>query len=361
MTAETIALVLIAALVALGSSAGAPPAEPPPAPVEDDLFVLGYYMQDNERTAWTVLEENRDALTGVSPWSWGLTREGDLRPVYFNEGHLADVLDLAGSNGLQTHVLIHNFDPDLGRFDTAITDHVLTGDGVRKHAIERITNTATSWGVSGVHIDFEGVAAERRDDLTAFMAALRDELPADIELSIAVAAKTFATAEGLWTRAYDYESLADYTDFLMIMAYDQHWPGGAPGPVAASPWVRSVIEYALDAEGGAVPPEKIVLGVPGYGYDWPLSAHEPGESVTFAETSQRLHAARLFDAGVEVRWHDEHLSPYFDYDGRRIWFENADSLHHKLQLAREYNLHGVALWRIGQEDPELWSLLRAFN
>ncbi len=57
---------------------------------------------------------NADAMTAVSPWSWGVTNTGELRPVYFHEKQLGQLLTLAGSRGLQTHALIHNFNPELG-------------------------------------------------------------------------------------------------------------------------------------------------------------------------------------------------------------------------------------------------------
>lgn len=325
---------------------------------QQDVLILGYYMQGGERS-WSTLEANSDALTAISPWSWGLTTDGHLRPVYFTEQHLGEVLRFAGERGLETHALIHNFDPALGAFDTTITDRALGNAAIRTEAVGRIAEAARSWGMTGVHIDFEGVSAARRNDLVTFMKELRQKLAMDnIGLSMAVPAKTFATADSLWTGAYDYRALAAHVDFLMIMAYDLHWPGGPPGPVASLPWVRNVLDYALDPEGGAVPPTQIVLGLPAYGYDWPLHGARPGEAVTFAETSERYNDALSRDPATEVRWHGEHGAPYLDYDGRRIWFENAHSLHFKLELAREYGLRGVAIWRLGQEDPAVWSLLR---
>lgn len=392
MSAQTVALILIAAVLALSSAGGIGPESPGPAELPNDraesaagesapspgqgdgateaietprarqLAVLGYYMQDAAGAGRASLLDYGRGLTALAPWSWGLTKEGELRPVYFRETDLAETLAFAGGLGLETHLLIHNFDPVLGSFDGAIADAVLTQARVQAAAVERIAKIARDWGVSGVHIDFEGVAGARRDDLTAFMARLRDALSsASIGLSIAVPAKTFATAHTPWTNAYDYGSLARHVDFIMIMAYDQHWPGGDPGPVAGLPWVRSVVEYALSPSGGNVPAHQVVLGMAAYGYDWPLGGTAPGESVTFKETSRRLAQALAADPTAAVGWDDEHLSPYLNYFGRKIWFENAGSLAYKLQLALDYELGGVALWRLGQEDPRLWDRLGALD
>lgn len=384
MTAQTVALIVLAVVLAVSSTGGITPNEvepvPPPEggssspsdlvepptadeseaerPIRRRPVVLGYYMQDTAGSGRASLMVGADVLTAVAPWSWGLTDSGQLRTVYFDEGNLAQTLSLAGGLGLETHVLIHNFNPDKGVFDTAIAEAVLAQGAPRSRAVENIAAVARSWDVTGVHIDFEGVAAERRNDLTSFMEQLQHALsPLGVALSIAVPAKTFATADAPWTRAYDYEALARHADFVMIMAYDQHWPGGPPGPVAALPWVREVVEYALSPAGGKVPSERIVLGMAAYGYDWPLDQAEPGQSVTFADTVRRLRRALAENPETVVQWHEGHKSPYLDYSGRQIWFENAGSLSYKLQLAAEYDLGGVALWRLGQEDPALWSRL----
>ena len=93
-------------------------------------------------------------------------------------------------------------------------------------------------------------------------------------------AKTAATASGAWSAAYDYRALAAHVDFLMIMAYDQHWRGDAPGPVAALPWVRDVIEYTLDPAGGAVPPKKWCWACPCTATTGPPAGNGPTPSRT---------------------------------------------------------------------------------
>jgi len=322
------------------------------------VMVLGYYMQDTRRPSWPALQANTDVLTAIAPWAWGLDARGNLRPVYTSEAHLADVLAFAGRRGVETHALIHNFNPDLGTFDAKIAEAVLTDPGIRQRAIANIVDAAKRWGVTGVHIDFENVPRARRDALTDFVKELAAALrPMGLKVSIAVPAVTRSTAGASWSGAYDYAGLAAHADFLMIMAYDQHWRGSAPGPVASIAWVREVIEYAIDPQGGGVPADKLVLGIPAYGYDWP--ADTPwADAVAYADALRRLSAAQARNPAVRLEWDAEALAPTFRYDGRVVWFENHQSIGHKLLLAFEYDLAGVALWRLGQEDPATWDLLR---
>lgn len=322
-----------------------------------DFRVLGYYMDEGTGAARASLERAAGTLTGVVPWSWGVTASGSLRPVYVQEQRLGQVLAAAGREGLKTYVLIHNFNPDLGAFDPALADAVLGNAEVRARLVASIMDAAVRWDVAGVHVDFEGVRPARRNDLTAFAAELAAAARAwGLEVSLAVPAKTAATAHGAWGAAYDYASLAAHADFLVIMAYDQHWRGDVAGPIAALPWVRAVIEYALDPAGGGVPARKLVLGIPVYGYDWPSSGW--ADAVTFAEAMERLQQAGRLGGPAKLQWHAEYAAPHFAYGGRTVWFENEHSAAFKLLLAAEYDLAGVAFWRLGQEDGRIWDLIR---
>src|SRR5690606_35712421 len=120
-----------------------------------------------------------------------------------------------------------------------------------------------------------------------------------------------------------------------------------------------VVDYMLDV---GVPADKLVLGLAGYGYDWPVSREgsEWAQALTHAQVMARLEEARRRDPSVTLQWDPRAHVPYFTYGDRIVYFENADSLSHKLELVRDRGLAGVALWRLGQEDPALWSLLRHY-
>lgn len=217
--------------------------------------------------------------------------------------------------------------------------------------IEEILNR----GYDGVNINFEDVRPRDRQALSAFMSAVWGRLQDRYIVTMAVPAKVRENPEHGWSGAFDYPALQRSVHYLVPMAYDFHWSTGAPGPVAPVEWVDSVVRYTLSA----VPAEKILLGVPFYGYDW-LDTTQPNRAraVRWAQ-AQEMAASH----GASIEWSTSWTaSPFFRYiddDGQRriVFFENRESLQAKLELVPEYGLAGAAFWRLGQEAPEAWSVI----
>jgi spore germination protein len=168
-----------------------------------------------------------------------------------------------------------------------------------------------------------------------------------------VFAKESDQGYGERNRAQDYRALGRAADQVRLMAYDFHWQSGPAGPIAPATWVRDVLAYAV----GEIPPHKIVLGVPTYGYGW------VGSDVRLVSWLQAYELSR--DLGVPVRWDAAAESPWItfrDDQGRphTIWFENTYSIRSKLELAHEYGIGGVFLWLVGDEDDGLWPVISEF-
>ncbi len=208
-------------------------------------------------------------------------------------------------------------------------------------------------GYDGVDINFENVCPSDRDALTHFVARVRARFGDDYLITMPVHAKLW-DGPNHWYYGYDYASLGRLVDYLMPMAYDQHWSTASPGPVAAAWWVENVIRYTLSQ----VPNEKVLLGAPFYGYDW--RDIEDAHRANAYRWPTALERAERF--GAQIAWSEADQVPYYRYtdeDGtaRIVYFENERSLEAKLQLVRDYRLAGVSFWRFGQEAPEAWSVI----
>jgi spore germination protein len=222
-------------------------------------------------------------------------------------------------------------------------------------------------GNDGIDLDFEDMAYGSGDPAQAtrlarlypqFLGRLCSALhAAGRSCEVTVMAKNtpgLSDADGLNTGVYDYAALAQVADRVQLMAYDDHVPSGASGPIAPWPWVESVLDYALTQ----IPADKVVLGIPAYGYDW--SSKGGGTSLTGS-------GAEALAASVRsgIGWSETDAEPYFSYStGKKqqkvshtVWFEDPTSIYDRAVLAADDKLAGIALWSAGDEEPSTWTML----
>lgn len=222
--------------------------------------------------------------------------------------------------------------------------------------VERLADLVLENDYDGIHIDFEAINADDADLVTRFMSKLSDALHPENKMVTQAVIPRLSDASSVWGGAYDYEELAKYNDYIVIMAYDDTPVGSStPGPVARAPWVRDVATYARST----IPKEKILLGVPFYGYNWTLNdegvAEDNAQAMKFHQT---MNLQSTYD-NVQYFWDETASAPwatYSDDEDREhvVWFENRDSLRTKLDIMIDYDLGGMAAWRLGQEDPGMW-------
>lgn len=245
----------------------------------------------------------------------------------------------------------------------------------RATAIDTIITEMEAGGADGVNIDFEGVLANSRDDFTTFITELRAALTErghpDAGIGIAGPAVD-------WTSAFDLGALAPLIDVYFIMGYGYHWGGSAKaGPggqlrVTESwrPHISISYERTLDHYTALVPAElrsKIILGVPYYGEDWPVSSSAI-HAGTLGDGSSRTYAvARRTIASGPMRNYDQDAeNAWYAYESgggwRQTWYDDEESLAAKYQLALEQDIGGVGMWALGYDEayPELWDTLDSY-
>ena len=305
----------------------------------------GYYVT-YDRTSWTTLQAHLGTLDIVSPYFFQLRADGTIEEL---SDHTAD--GFLRQSGITVIPMIKNV-PRWNDFTPLIADPVQ-----RSAVIARIVRLVEERGYSGMHIDFEAVNASDAPHLTAFMRELAAQLrPRGKLVTQAVVARTSDTPT-TWGGAYDYPALAEVNDYIVVMAYDFHYAGGSPGPVAPYTWVQRVVSYLTTR----VPREKLILGIPLYGYDWNVTAGPPARSVRYDQVRELLRrpgATSGYDETEKEAW-----IRYTDDQGQQheVWHADARSVAARVDLALDRGLAGVALWRLGHEDPAVWDDLARLN
>jgi spore germination protein YaaH len=216
--------------------------------------VLGYYVT-YDATSWASLE-SRAHLVDLVAVRW-VTIDACGRLTASDDQTLKR---FARSRGIK--VL-----PSLGTFSSWLNHRLLTDDGTAARALGEVVDYVVGEGHDGLDLDLEGVQPEDRGAYTAFVARLGSALHERGKLlTLAVPAKTADTTG--WGGAFDYAALGAHADLVTIMAYEYHGSWSGPGPIASYAWVEQVAAFAVSQ----IPPEKVLLGLASYGFDWNTTA-----------------------------------------------------------------------------------------
>jgi len=299
-------------------------------------MILGYYDTSAE-AGLRVLESYGSALNGVVPFWYTIHSDGSI-----TGSAQSDVLNYAARHHMWVFALIQNMSGGVV-YHTLFTDPV-----ARERAIEGMLALVEQDGYDGVNLDFEGISPEDRGRYTSFVRDLSAVLHENgYYLTLSVPAETADEPGNSWSGAYSYPDLARYADLLMIMAYDQHSMGSAAGPVAGTRWVEEVTHYATRV----VSPEKVALGIPAYGYDW---GGGTTRAISYAQWEELLRTYKGQDAAETG-----HLMYYQNGVLHDVYFETRSAMERAVKIAVGSNLRGIVLWRLGIEDPIIWSYVHS--
>ena len=301
----------------------------------------------------SVVLANPRTFSEMSPWMYGLDISGQIVPQY-PPAHAATVeAQLARLRTAHVPLVptLANVVAGEWAYQPVMTD-ILHNHAVRAQHVAAIVALVQREHYAGIDIDYEDLRASDRDAFTAFLTQLADALHAKGKvLSVDLFAKTDHQGYAQRNLAQDYHAIGQVVDQVRLMGYDYHWSTSAPGPIAPIGWIRAVLRYAKTQ----IPANKIILGVPLYGYDW------VGNRGTPLSWLQVFRLAGQY--GVRPRFNHASQSPWFTYtdaSGRRhvVWFENGPSTQAKFQAARSAGIGGVYLWVFGYEDTSIWNALR---
>lgn len=287
--------------------------------------------------------KNQKGLDVLSPTWFSISDETGLIKNIADKRYV----DWAHSQGYQVWALLSN------SFDAKITHATLSNTDTREYIIKQILALASLYNLDGINIDFESVAKEDGDYYLQF---IREITPYLKKQGIIVSVDVYVPAA--WTQHYQRDEVAKIVDYMVIMAYDEHWSTSPKsGSVASIGWVRRGIENSLQQ----IPAEKLIMGIPYYTRLWAETPIDGGVKVSSKAYGMESARKLLKEHNVEPVWNEEAAQYYGQYqqDGvtYKIWLEDEASIAEKIKLVEEHNLAGIAGWKRGMEKDAIWDVL----
>lgn len=306
------------------------------AQAKEDRKVVAAWLTPWGDDSFNSFKSNLDTITEVHPFVYTIGSDGvSLVPSDPASWHKDEVLKLAKEHNIKVIPTISG--------DVNYSDLMLNSPAKRAAHIQAILQEIEANGYDGWNVDYEGfLNGYNRDVYAQFLT--------DISTELHNRNKILATSVEAFNRKQDWETIGKVVDRFMLMGYDYHAARGPEvGPIGPASWLKEVIDYTSTR----VPKEKIVLGLGTYGYSWIYSG---GQYVSVAVGYQDAQAIAQ-ETGATIQRQDD--APYFTYSrgaGQRyLYYEDAVSTKPKLELAAHSDIAGVAFWRLGTEDPQIWN------
>lgn len=292
-------------------------------------------------------KEKIEGLDIISPTWFSIVDENGY---IVNNGDIKYVRD-AHEKGYKVWTLIDN------SFDKDLTREILANEEAQENVINQLLFYSRIYDIDGINIDFENVYYEDKDNLTVFIDRLTDVLKSQnivvsMDMTVPYGSKT-------WSRFYDRKRLGEIVDYCIVMTYDEHWASSPKsGSVASIGWVAKGIENSLDF----IDHDKLIMGIPFYTRQWEEIIDEKGNTKVESKALSMAKVREIIEENnCNVVWLEDTGQYYTEYmkDGKkyRIWIEDERSVELKAKLIYKYNLAGVASWRKGFEEEEIWTVL----
>jgi peptidoglycan-N-acetylglucosamine deacetylase len=323
-----------------------PPTVPAPIVPTTRPLSVGFFINWDE-SSYESLKRNLDHL------DWVIGEWSHLRNVPDGQNPLVTDVDAPALNWIrltrpEVRILPMVQNVLNEKWESDLLAHWISDEPHRQTLINSLTAFVQDNKFAGICVDFEEPPTSSQPNLLTFMQELH----------------TTFTAKGLLvTQAvpfnetdWNYKAYSAASDYLIVMAYDQHWTGSDAGPVSGQDWFeQNLIKRMHDLD-----PAKTIIALGNYGYNW-NNADNNVDEITFQEaliTARESDATPTFDPASR--------NPYFEYDEEdnshhKVWFLDAVTAYNQIRSASGYKPAGFGIWRLGSEDPSVWSILGTQN
>lgn len=291
-----------------------------------------------------------------------------ISPTWFylndNQGNIANLasrsyVDYCHQNNIEVWALVSN----LENKDVNTTE-VLSRTSSRQNLVNKLVSAAIEYDLDGINVDMEALENAAGEGYLQFIRELSLKCANN---GIVLSVDNYVPTD--YTAFYDRKEQADFADYIVVMAYDEHYAGSGEGSVASIGFVTDGVTNTLKE----VPASQVIMGCPFYTRIWALTPKDETDTVEAAsedyvpyevtseavgmDTAQR----RIELNGAEQVWSEEDGQYYAEYENEgvtyKVWVEDAASIEKKLNVMKSNNLAGVSFWKLGFETDTIWDTI----
>ena len=279
-------------------------------------------------------------------------------PLDIHNWKTANVIDLAQANGVRVNLCVTLFNEHESFFASAAS---------QQNLIDNLLTLVQNRNANGINIDFEGVPASEKDNFTNFLVNISDQFHTNIpgsQVSIALYAVD-------WSGVFDITVIKDYLDLFIIMGYGYYWKGSSYAGPTGQLFTFYNFNYNISKSintylNAGIPKEKLLCGVPYYGYEWKTSGENVPSSTTANGTSRTIKKIKDNSAGYynTPLLNENSMSNYYTYysggNWHQAWVDDETTMKYKYDLIQQRDIGGIGIWALGYDDgyTEMWDLIR---
>ena len=291
------------------------------------------------------IDNNMSTISGVNviaPTWYSVTDESGNMSSYAS----ADFVSKMHQRGIDVWALVSDFDTNV---DFA---QLYSSKAARTNMVNKLVGEAKSYGFDGINLDYENIKSAYAKDYLQFVR----------ELSVAcerngIVLSTDNYKPEAYNRCYNLKEQSKFVDYVIVMAYDEHYAGTDAGSVASLPFVKEAVEDTVQLVGK----EHVIAGIPFYTRIWTTT----DGNTTSRAVGMQAAIDQLNSDGQVALWNDDcgqYVASYtVGSSTRQIWFEEEKSIEAKMQIIQQENTAGVACWKLGLEKSTVWSVISQYN